>query len=55
VREEEREKVRRRRPAPQDDLRERTEKVAKVVSRVNENEMAEQKTDRSDLDLTAVT
>ena len=51
VRGEKREKVRRRRRAPRDDLRERTEKVAKVVSHVNE--MAEQKTDRSDL--TAVT
>ena len=51
VRGEKREKVRRRRRAPRDDLRERTEKVAKVVSHVNE--MAEQKIDRSDL--TAVT
>ena len=51
MRGEKREKVRRRRQAPRDDLRERTEKVAKVVSHVNE--MAEQKTDRSDL--TAVT
>ena len=51
MRGEKREKVRRRRRAPRDDLRERTEKVAKVVSHVNE--MAEQKTDRRDL--TAVT
>ena len=45
VRGEKREKVRRRsyRRAPRDDLRERTEKVAKVVSHVNE--MAEQQTD----------
>ena len=50
---EKREKVRRRRRAPRNDLRERTEKVAKVVSHVHVNEMAEQKTDRSDL--TAVT
>ena len=47
MRGEKREKVRRRRRAPRDDLRQRTEKVAKVVSHVNE--MAEQKTDRSDL------
>ena len=51
VRGEKKEKVRRRRRAPRDDLRERTEKVAQVVSHVNE--MAEQKIDRSDL--TAVT
>ena len=51
VRGEKREKVRRRRRAPRNDLRERTEKVAKVVSHVNE--MAEQRIDRSDL--TAVT
>ena len=43
MRGEKKEKVRRRRRAPRDDLRERTEKVAKVVSHVNE--MAEQKTD----------
>ena len=51
MRGEKKEKVRRRRRAPRDDLRERTEKVAQVVSHVNE--MAEQKIDRSDL--TAVT
>ena len=53
MRGERREKVRRHRQAPRDDLRERTEKVAKVVSHVHVNEMAEQKIDRSDL--TAVT